>query len=128
MAEAMARGAYPGVAFGSRSLSTDYEPVGSPANPTAQLVMRETFGIDTSQHRSQLLERGAVNSAYAIICVTRGHLRVVNNLFPSARAKCMVLSEDVDDPWRQPKDVYIDCANQLHPLVLAAVEKVLHVV
>ena len=34
MAEAIATSIFPNIAFESRSLSTDYEPEGSPANPT----------------------------------------------------------------------------------------------
>ena len=34
MAEAIATSISPNIAFESRSLSTDYEPEGSPANPT----------------------------------------------------------------------------------------------
>ena len=47
----------------SRSLSTDYEPVGSPASEQGIQLMREVYNIDMSSHRSQLLTAEDVETA-----------------------------------------------------------------
>ena len=47
----------------SRSISTDYEPVGSPASEQGVQLMRELYGIDMSNHRSQLLSGEDVENA-----------------------------------------------------------------
>lgn len=47
----------------SRSISTDYEPEGSPASPEGVEVMRRLYNIDMRAHRSKLITTPDIDAA-----------------------------------------------------------------
>ncbi|KAJ1422862.1 phosphotyrosine protein phosphatase I superfamily [Ochromonadaceae sp. CCMP2298] len=97
----------------SRSLSEDYEPQGSPANEMGREVMQKEYGIDTSAHRSRLLSAQDVQRAWMIVPVKRDLGAHLADAFPSAIPKIRPLQADVADPWRQPYEVYAQCAGRV---------------
>jgi len=106
----------------SRSLSMDYEPVGSPANDIAQLVMREEYGADIGAHRSALLSQEDVDTCELIVGVSDRHRRIILERFPSSAGKVVCFSRDVPDPWRQPREVYLVCCQELDALISAQIQ------
>ena len=72
----------------SRSISTDYEPEGSPASEYSVQILREDFGLDISSHSSKLLTREDVDSADFIIGITSSHKRYILYDFPDGNHIC----------------------------------------
>jgi protein-tyrosine phosphatase len=68
--------------FQSRSLSEDYEPVGSPPSTHSADIMMAEFNVDISSHRSALLTPEDVAKADIIVGITRRHADVINSRFP----------------------------------------------
>jgi protein-tyrosine-phosphatase len=108
----------------SRSMSEDYEPVGSPASDFGVKVLKEDYGLDTSQHRSQLISHDDAESACVLIGVTRSHTQYLGKLFPAFKSKIVSLSRDVNDPWHQPIQSYKHCAATMKPLVEEILQKI----
>ena len=108
----------------SRSITEDYEPVGSPASEHGVTVLREEFGLDISNHESCLITRDDVSRALAVIGVTKSHAAHVRQLYPEYKDKIIALSRDVCDPWHGPKSEYLRCAHTMKPLVEEALVRI----
>ena len=94
----------------SRSLSTDYEPVNSPASSNGVQIMRDEFGISMDDHRSKLLSEADIQEATMIVPVKRDLGRYIEKMFPEAIGKLMYFEKDIEDPWKMPLDVFHACA------------------
>ena len=101
----------------SRALTDQYECPGSPASENGVLVMKKDFDIDMSSHRSALLTQSEVDSAAAIVCVSRGHAEFIARNFSNTDNKVHALKKDVSDPWHAEVGVYRACAHQLATLL-----------
>lgn len=108
----------------SRSLTEDYEPVGSPASRNGIEVLAQYYSLNTEEHRSCLLTSSDVESAIAIVGVSRSHVQTIRHLFPEAARKTFALSRDIPDPWHEELDVYHQCARLMKPLVEEAMAKI----
>jgi protein-tyrosine-phosphatase len=106
----------------SRSMSTEYEPVGSPASDYGVVVMRDDYGLDTTQHRSTLISNECAEKASIMIGVTQNHARYLKMMFPQHSHKIRSLAADVSDPWHQPIECYRLCAATMQPLVKDAMD------
>eukprot|EP01038_Epipyxis_sp_PR26KG_P014734 gene14734-19803_t len=100
----------------SRSLTEDYEPENSPASSQGVEVLREDYNLDLTSHRSKLLCEQDVNESLMIIPVKRELGRYISQLYPQSSIKLHFLSQDIQDPWHQPIDVYRKCAKQIDNL------------
>lgn len=108
----------------SRSLTTAYEPENSPASEYSIQIMKETYGIDISSHRSKLLSEEDVRNADIIIGITASHREHIVRSFPEgqpppsslmltsrplAQRKTISMPRNVPDPWHGPFDEYVRC-------------------
>ena len=110
----------------SRSISTDYEPENSPANKNALAVMKNTYNIDISDHRSKLLSSSDINKASHLICVSKRHAAFIQQNFPNeSKNKLVCFDSDIADPWNQEAPVYEKCALELKSAVHKVVESLL---
>jgi protein-tyrosine phosphatase len=77
------------------------------------------MGVDLSRHRSTRLTSAMLREADAVLCMTRGHLRAVLELDPSARGKAELMdaTRDVIDPIGGEESVYAECAADLRRLL-----------
>jgi len=111
----------------SRSLSEDYEPQGSPANKAGQEVLVNEYGIDMTPHRSRLLSEQDIRDAVMIVPVKKELGVYIADMFPSLEAdKIVYFSKDIEDPWRQPYEVYAQCARSVHLLIEELWTKYMH--
>lgn len=102
----------------SRSISTDYEPENSPANRNAVAVMKNSYKIDISDHRSTLLSSSDINQASYLICVSKRHAAFIQEKFPNeSKDKLVCFHNDIADPWNQELPVYEKCAADLQSAV-----------
>ncbi len=108
----------------SRSLSTDYEPEGSPASAQGVEVISSDYGMDMSPHRSTLLTQEDVNNAFTIIPVKRDLGNAIKSYFSGAIDKLMYFKQDIPDPWHQPVSVFRQCAKNIHSMLPEVVERV----
>jgi protein-tyrosine-phosphatase len=69
----------------SRSLTTAYEPENSPASEYSIQIMKETYGINISSHRSRLLSEEDVRHADVIVGITASHREHIIRSFPEGR-------------------------------------------
>jgi protein-tyrosine-phosphatase len=97
----------------SGSLTTMYEPENSPASWQGVEVMETVYQIDMKNHRSKLLTAEDVEKADLIVPVKRGLKDDIVYLFPDAEKKLLYFPQDIDDPWRQPVDVFKACAEKM---------------
>lgn len=114
-----------GYIVSSRSLSTDYEPVGSPPNAHGKSLMMDLYGIDISMHRSQLLSDRDVENSTFIIGVTKSHTAHISKRFtssPGLENKIIALNRDIPDPWHADRSVYEECAVMLKESVERTLE------
>lgn len=110
------RGLQERFSVGSRSVSEDFEPVGSEPSAHAVDFMAEG-GIDISAHRSQLLSEEDADSAVAIVGITARHAAKIASMFPASKHKLVGLEQDVPDPWHQKREAYVACGSLLRTLV-----------
>lgn len=101
----------------SRSLSQDYEPVGSPASAHGVDLMKDIYDIDISRHRSTLLTEDDVLKATYVIGVSKAHTAAISRLFSGCEAKLLALNRDIPDPWHADRRVYEQCAAAIQSCV-----------
>ncbi|GHT42077.1 protein-tyrosine-phosphatase [Planctomycetales bacterium] len=89
---------------------------GSPAAENAVEVLRP-FGVDLTNHRSQMLSESAVRFADYIFVMTRGHREAVLSSWHNVDSRLYVLRQDggdIADPVGGSIDVYQRCVKQLN--------------
>ena len=110
----------------SRSLSTDFEPEGSPASEQGVIVMRNKYDIDMTRHRSTLLTQGDINEAYAIIPVKRDLGVYISECFDVAGIERITyFDRDIPDPWHQPVEVFEKCAANIDHMLDNLLDRIL---
>ena len=107
-----------------RSITEVYEPIGSPASRNGIDVLSQDNSLNTEEPTSCLLSSSDVESAIAIVGVSRCHVQTILKLFSEAAGKTFSLSRDIPDPWHQEFDVYRQCARLMKPLVEEALAKI----
>jgi protein-tyrosine phosphatase len=75
---------------------------GDPANPQSIRTLKENWGIDIGNHRSRLLQREDVESAYIVLTMTRGHKEEITSRFPQSKNKVYTLKEYVNESITDP--------------------------
>ena len=108
---------------GSRSLSTNYEPINSPPSAQGVQVLREDYGLDMTAHRSQLLSAQDIADADLIVPVKRDLGARIVAEFPEAKGKMFYLSQDISDPWHDPVSVFRSCAQLIYSLLDEVIEE-----
>ncbi len=115
------------VEIASRGIAVDVAD--ESAAPNALWAMRNRR-IDIRAHRSRALTAADVESASLILTMTESHRKNVLRLFPQAASHTFTLAAyatgapgDVADPYGMDRAAYASTADQLEPLVRAALEK-----
>lgn len=107
----------------SRSISTDYEPEGSPASENGVLVMRDRYNIDMTSHRSTLLSGNDLHNLYAIVPVMRNLAPYIKQTLRLDESNFMFLDHDIPDPWRQSLDVFVACAADIDSMLDSLIDR-----
>jgi protein-tyrosine phosphatase len=93
-----------------------------PASQFAQLEIADR-GLSLADHRARTVSREIVDGADLILVMTRSHRDALAAEFPDVLPRLHLLSElggveyDINDPYRQPREVYRTCARELEELV-----------
>lgn len=110
----------------SRSLTTDYEPIGSPPSKHGECLMREIYGLDISKHRSKLLSAEDVHDAKWLIGVSKSHAYAVQRMFRDVdSSKLLSFNRDISDPWHSDRKTYEKCAVMIKGAIDATLSELL---
>lgn len=128
-------------------ISTDFEPVGSPASPHGVAIMREKHDVDMTAHCSAMLSQADVLEATHIYCMAPRHHDAVRTMLPSAsvasslsaaeggksgksqcssphdRVVASVFNPEIPDPWHGTIECYRECAERISEAVKKALEQ-----
>lgn len=88
---------------------------GGPATEEA-VVIAQQFGADLAGHASQPVTPSLVSQADHVVTMTRGHLRLLTEVFPQLPATPRLLcgdGDDIPDPIGSSQEVYRSCAEQI---------------
>jgi protein-tyrosine-phosphatase len=120
MAEGIARsmaGRLPGVEGGIASAGIE-GLVGTPP-PAMALDVANAHGIDISSHRARQLDKGMLDEAKFVLCMTKEHKARISSAFPRASKKVFLLTEfgaepptegsDIEDPYGGSRLDYERC-------------------
>jgi uracil phosphoribosyltransferase len=130
MAEALAKDMLvkAGIEAATGSAGVSVYAVG-PASSHSLRVM-ETEKLDISAHRSRQVTDVMVSEATHVLTMTRGHQKVIRDLYPSFAQKVYTLSgyagqaADISDPFGMDAENYKLCAGQIKNLLFLCVEKI----
>jgi protein-tyrosine-phosphatase len=112
----------------SRSLSKDFEPIGSPPSAHGQELMHGIYGIDISACRSQLLSIDDVRNAKYLIGVSKSHVNSVRNALPREDlGGLLALNKDISDPWHADRGTYEECAVMIRAAVASTLSEIFKV-
>ena len=104
----------------------DYEPEGSPASAHGIDILRDSFGIDISLHRSHVASSPSEFLRQShIFPLTSRHARIILEIAPSLRQSRKIVLEklgDIEDPWHSRKEVYAACAAEIRECVFEKME------
>lgn len=111
-------------------VSTNYEPLGSPASAHGIAVMRQ-HGVDISGHRSSLLSQTDLLEATHIYCTAPYHYNAVLAIQLALKRKgiCQIqvavstLKPEVPDPWHGTMAYFQACSEMLESGVVEALER-----
>jgi protein-tyrosine phosphatase len=127
MAEALLRRALigqDGVTVASAGLGA---LVGYPASEHSVELMTNA-GEDISGHRARQIHPDMVSAADLVLVMEAGHKRAIDDADPTARGKVHRLGEwqdkDIADPYRQPKQAYIEALADIRQGVESWAEKI----
>ena len=99
---------------------------GCPASPGARRAMKAR-GLSLEAHRSQRLTLELAAKTDLILTMTAGQSRAVKHIAPGTNTLALYeyLGEagDVADPWGGPDSIYEECARELEPRILRALER-----
>ena len=85
--------------------------VGAPASENAVEAMKRR-GLDISGHRARRADARSLSGALCV-CMTRGHARALQGLYPGART---VVLREIPDPYGGDLSAYLRCADALSDL------------
>ena len=101
--------------------------VGHPASEYSVGLMDE-LGEDIHEHRARQIHPDMVSEADLVLVMEAGHKRAIDDADPTARGKVYRLGEwqdnDIDDPYRRPKEAYADALDDIREGVASWVEKI----
>ena len=127
MAEALLRGALRGTDEISVESAGLGALVGHPASEHSVELMTE-MGEDISAHRARQIHPDMVKAADLVLVMEAGHKRAIDDADPTARGKVHRLGEwqdkDIADPYRKPKQAYIEALADIRQGVESWAEKI----
>ncbi len=109
----------------------------SMTEPAAQAL--ELMDVKPRRHRAKRVDQELVDEADLILAMETHHVEELNALFPDAEDKTHTLKGyvahqdgfpgdggeyNITDPFRQPLEDYIECANEIKQALLGLVERV----
>ena len=87
---------------------------GQPADPIAIECMAE-LGVDISKHVGRFLDRNLMLDADIVLTMSSEQVKVIEQQWPFSKGKvfrlCHWSSKDIADPYRHPKDVFLEARN-----------------
>jgi protein-tyrosine-phosphatase len=102
---------------------------GLPAPEDGQWVM-QARGLDTSTHRSRVVNRWIIEAADLVLTMEAGHKEALQVEFYRHRGKIWMLTElagmpyDVPDPYLQGRDKFEETAQELEGLLDLAIDQI----
>lgn len=89
-------------------------------------------GIDISLHRARKINKEIILRANLILAMEKGHRRIIKNSFIFKRIKPRLLAEfgddtdliEIEDPYGQPLNVYLSCAEIMLPCLQGVLRSV----
>lgn len=104
--------------------------ISSPASENAIITMKN-FGIDISNHKSQLISQKLIDENDFIFAMTNAHKNFLLENFPSAADKIFTLASfsdnpnyDIIDPFAGDIEIYKKCATEISVLVKIIADKI----
>lgn len=94
----------------------------NPASEPGVEVLAER-GIDIRDHRARTVTERDIADADLVLVMEEGHRRTLFYNYPALLGKIFLLSEmsgdyrDIKDPYRQPKEEYAACAQEMDKLL-----------
>ena len=89
-----------------------YTRNGMPTNNEVLTVLKGSYNIDASAHRTQVITRGKVYSHNLVLCMASNHKEALRAEFPDLKERIYLLSEmggeidSIDDPIGGPLSEY----------------------
>lgn len=105
---------------------------GDKSTNNAILAMKE-YDVDLNNHRATNINDIDIENYDLILCMTTGHKRNVQELYPKLKDKVYTLKEyvnnnieykDIDDPWGLNLSVYRTCAKEIVDNVDKLIKKI----
>lgn len=129
---------------GSAGLTDNYELPGTKASPNSVTAIKELANIDISDHKSRmmvsptdyenslskyapefLLTQDDIAAMDKVYCVSRGHVRWVEETMGAHPGKVLDLGAAIPDPWHGPLWQYQECAVAVKTQVVARLDALL---
>ena len=102
---------------------------GVPA-PEDGLRVMQVRGLDTSAHRSRVVNKGIIDSADLILTMEAGHKEALQIEFPEHHDKVWMISEvvgppyDILDPYMQGREKFLETARELESLLDQGISRI----
>lgn len=99
-----------------------------PANFNAIKAL-EVYGLDLQYHVSRAFDLKDFKEDDLILTMTQQHKNLLLKYYPSTENSIFGINEfigykgDVEDPYGKPLEVYVDCAKQLHQIIIKVFDK-----
>lgn len=101
--------------------------VGKPADPFAQKVMLETYGLDISSHRAQQIHDGLLKHHDLVLVMDDSQAMFLKKRYPFASGKVHRIGKwrnmNIGDPYRQSEAVFENRISLIAQCVTTWVEK-----
>lgn len=113
-AEVIARERWPDILVSSAG----YYPASGRRSPDAAQRAAHQFGVALADHRSRIIDEGAVREADAIIVFDEDNAQALQERFPEAHRKLMKLGvfytgQDIEDPFDCDLATFISCYDDI---------------
>jgi protein-tyrosine-phosphatase len=102
----------------------------APASSHAVKAVRQLYGVDISEHRSQPVSPWLLEWADVVLTLTRSHKEQIRLLAPEYTKPVRTLKEwaygvegDIADPYGGSYQVYLRCAQEIHDDILTGMEQ-----
>lgn len=97
-------------------------------------VLKEEYNVDLSQHRATNIRNAKhLQDVDFILCATRTHKMIVNQMYPNLSQKVYTIKEfvnganedmDIADPWGYGLETYRICAAEILNLMYKIIDKI----
>lgn len=89
------------------------------------------YDVDITQHKATNIRNSNIQDMDIILCATKGHKRLVLQLYPNLSNKVFTMKEfangkeeDISDPWGYDMSTYTRCAEEIVQAIDKTIEKI----